>query len=336
AREFSECSSKNKGGNLGMFGKEKMVPAFWNGCIKLSIGQISQPVKTQFGYHIIKVTGHKEGKVDSLEESRPHIESDLKFKKAQEVVQKKADEFSKAAKERKGLTVAAEEMKYTVVDSGFFENDPMATINGIGPSARVANAAFSLKLEEISDALKTAEGVIVFQVMGEKAPKILPFEQVAGKVNDDIARTKAQALAMKAAGEFRIGVTPENFNALVKKAKMPIQKIDPVTRQNTPANFIVNKNSDSFEKLFSYDKGQFTEPLADRNGDIILCRITEKVAFNRKDFFAAAQELKYQEMQRRSNDLFTSFIRNARKAMEDAGKIKISKRFQETQLDNKE
>lgn len=54
AREFSECSSKNKGGNLGMFGKEKMVPAFWNGCIKLSIGQISQPIKTQFGYHIIK------------------------------------------------------------------------------------------------------------------------------------------------------------------------------------------------------------------------------------------------------------------------------------------
>ncbi|MFX0142226.1 MAG: peptidylprolyl isomerase [Candidatus Hodarchaeota archaeon] len=57
ARQYSECPSKNKGGNLGEFPKGQMVPEFWNACIKLKIGQISQPVKTQFGYHIIKRTG---------------------------------------------------------------------------------------------------------------------------------------------------------------------------------------------------------------------------------------------------------------------------------------
>ena len=57
ARQYSECPSKNKGGNLGEFPKGKMVPQFWNACTKLKIGAISQPVKTQFGYHIIKRTG---------------------------------------------------------------------------------------------------------------------------------------------------------------------------------------------------------------------------------------------------------------------------------------
>ena len=57
ARKYSECSSKNKGGNLGEFPKGKMVPEFWNACTKLQIGEISQPVKTQFGYHVIKRTG---------------------------------------------------------------------------------------------------------------------------------------------------------------------------------------------------------------------------------------------------------------------------------------
>ena len=57
ARQYSECSSKNKGGNLGEFAKGKMVAPFWNACTKLKIGEISQPVKTQFGYHIIKRTG---------------------------------------------------------------------------------------------------------------------------------------------------------------------------------------------------------------------------------------------------------------------------------------
>ncbi|MFW9938604.1 MAG: peptidylprolyl isomerase [Candidatus Thorarchaeota archaeon] len=57
ARENSTCSSRNKGGNLGEFSKGDMVPEFWNACTKLQIGEISQPVKSQFGYHIIKRTG---------------------------------------------------------------------------------------------------------------------------------------------------------------------------------------------------------------------------------------------------------------------------------------
>ena len=57
AQKHSNCPSKNKGGTLGEFSKGKMVPEFWNACVKLKIGGISQPVKTQFGYHIIKRTG---------------------------------------------------------------------------------------------------------------------------------------------------------------------------------------------------------------------------------------------------------------------------------------
>jgi parvulin-like peptidyl-prolyl isomerase len=57
AKQYSDCTSKNKSGNLGSFDKQKMVPEFWTACTKLRINQISEPVKTQFGYHIIKRTG---------------------------------------------------------------------------------------------------------------------------------------------------------------------------------------------------------------------------------------------------------------------------------------
>ncbi|MBY8982616.1 MAG: peptidyl-prolyl cis-trans isomerase [Candidatus Lokiarchaeota archaeon] len=57
AQENSECSSRRKGGNLGEFAKGDMVQEFWNACTKLKIGEISQPVKSKFGYHIIKRTG---------------------------------------------------------------------------------------------------------------------------------------------------------------------------------------------------------------------------------------------------------------------------------------
>ena len=57
ARQLSTCSSRKKGGNLGEFTKGDMVPEFWNACTKLKIGEISQPVKSKFGYHVIKRTG---------------------------------------------------------------------------------------------------------------------------------------------------------------------------------------------------------------------------------------------------------------------------------------
>ena len=57
ARQYSTCPSKKKGGNLGEFAKGDMVLEFWNASAKLKIGEISQPVKSKYGYHIIKRTG---------------------------------------------------------------------------------------------------------------------------------------------------------------------------------------------------------------------------------------------------------------------------------------
>jgi parvulin-like peptidyl-prolyl isomerase len=57
AQQYSTCPSRKRGGSLGEFSKGDMASEFWNACTKLKKGQISQPIKTQFGYHIIKRTG---------------------------------------------------------------------------------------------------------------------------------------------------------------------------------------------------------------------------------------------------------------------------------------
>lgn len=59
AKRFSKCPSKSKGGNLGWFGKGDMVPEFEKACFENAKGAVVGPVKTEFGYHIIKINDQK-------------------------------------------------------------------------------------------------------------------------------------------------------------------------------------------------------------------------------------------------------------------------------------
>jgi peptidyl-prolyl cis-trans isomerase C len=59
ARQYSTCPSKSSGGDLGRFGPGKMVKEFEEACKKAGVGSVTDPVRTQFGYHLIRVTAKK-------------------------------------------------------------------------------------------------------------------------------------------------------------------------------------------------------------------------------------------------------------------------------------
>lgn len=82
AMKYSSCPSKEQGGNLGEFSKGMMVPEFEKASFDAEIGAISEPVKTQFGYHLIVVDSKNEGSVKSFEEVKNSVVNEL-LKKAQ-------------------------------------------------------------------------------------------------------------------------------------------------------------------------------------------------------------------------------------------------------------
>ncbi len=98
AKKSSVDSSSAKGGDLGWFGKGSMVPAFEKAALTLNEGQTSSVVKTDFGFHIIKLTGKRPAGIRPFEEVKEQIKGAIMPTKQQEVFQKIKDELKKTAK----------------------------------------------------------------------------------------------------------------------------------------------------------------------------------------------------------------------------------------------
>lgn len=93
ASKYSSCPSKENGGNLGTFSTGQMVPEFEQACLELEQGSLSKPVKTQFGYHIIRLNHRQKDTVQSFNEVKEQLYRQFLALKQQEVYMNKVKEL---------------------------------------------------------------------------------------------------------------------------------------------------------------------------------------------------------------------------------------------------
>ncbi len=188
AKQYSEGPSGATGGYLGVFKKEDMVKPFADKAFSMKAGEISDPVRTQFGWHIIKVERVNAAATRSYDAAKAEIETKMTEERAKILAYDAAETISEVSFEGDDMLRAAKEQGLKVLTTDFFT--PEGPEKDIPDRTKFAAAAFDLSLMEISNIMEFEDGYYILQVV-EKIPETIPtLEAVKKDVTADLVEKK--------------------------------------------------------------------------------------------------------------------------------------------------
>ena len=311
AKKYSEDdSNKDKGGDLDYFGRGIMAKEFEDAAFALPPGQISDLVKTVFGFHIIKVVDKKAASTRTLDEVRPQIEEQIKLQKAQAEASQIADTIGKDVKDPADLDRVAKARGLTVGDSGLFTRDePLA---GLGFAPAVANEAFTIQQGKVSGQLRTNQGIAFIALTEVKPPAVPKLDEVKSKVRDDVIRMKSVEVAKQKAAAMAQAAAKGNFAAAAKAAGVDVKTTDFITRGAALPEVGVNNAVD--DAIFAVKTGDTTAPIATENA-VIVAQVKERQEIKPEAFATERDTLRDELLRQRRQEFFAAYMGKAKKSM---------------------
>lgn len=230
AKKYSDDpGSAAKGGDLGFFGRGAMVKPFEDAAFGMKEGDVSGVVESEFGFHIIKVTGVHGAKEKPLAEVRGEIEAELKKTAAARKFAEAAEAFTNMVYEQAdSLKPVADKFKLEVRQSGWLGRVPNP-INGPLGNEKLLASLFSedsIKNKRNTEAVETASNnLVAARILEHKPAALQPFDSVKGSIETVLKRKEAVALATKD-GEAKLEALKKGEDKLSWGAAKGVSRLD--------------------------------------------------------------------------------------------------------------
>ena len=209
---FSELAKKHSddpvsgkdGGSLGEFPEGMMVTEFENALKKLKAKETSEPIKTSFGYHIIRLNKISPERIKPLDEVKEEVIKKLKENKTRQKMRRVVKHIHRSAKEDQDLAGAAQENNLSVQTTSFISRENHI-VTDIGNNPDFFNQAFSLEDNKVGDPVVTLESAFVMKVISREKPYIpelkdiekLALEKAQDEKDQTFSTAKSESLAKK-------------------------------------------------------------------------------------------------------------------------------------------
>ncbi len=322
AKKYSEDdASKAKGGDLGWIVDGQTVAEFQQAAFSLPKGTISDLVKTQYGFHIIKVLDRQVAHTKSFEEVRDSILPIVLEEKVNAEADAISDKMAGAVRESDRQPIAQIAGKLNLETGNappVGVNEPIGTL---GSSPDVSRALFDLRVGELSEPIHTDTSDVII------TPKeILPAHQatlteVHDRVVSDYQQDKSLELARAKANELAKRV--EGGEALDKTAQalgLGVKTSDAFARPGSVPDIGA---ASQLESAFNMNVGQVAAP-KQVSGNWLVYRITAKQPANMDELAKQRQDIEQQLLQTKQSAAFEAFRKSLEDRMRAEGKLSMN------------
>ncbi len=232
AKEYSnDYGSAINGGELGVFGRGIMAPAFDEAAFSLSVGKVSAPVRTEFGVHLIKTTEHVKSRVSSFASVRDQLRQEIIDRETDKIYFEQADQLTNLAYENpESLEYAAQQMTFPLQHSGWFSRNAKGNDADVDEALFYAPEVLSAAFNKDAIASREASALIeldgqrtlVLRVINHRKPRQQSLKEVQEEIIEHLifesAAAKSRAAAKEILAALRHGVTAEAAARIVDLA----------------------------------------------------------------------------------------------------------------------
>jgi peptidyl-prolyl cis-trans isomerase D len=308
ARQYStEPAATNSGGDLGWFGKGRMVKEFEAAALSGRPGQIIGPVKTQFGIHVIKIEGR-----DSRELKVASITLPIKASSAtREEAFQRAQDFAYIAK-KGNFEKDAESAGLKVLETSEFAKG--AYIPGIGQFESINKFTFNNDLGDISDAYQVNNGYMVVKISEVKKEGVRSFEEVKESLRGRALREKKMA-ALKE-------IVKQKYSSLGENGDLNSLASDPNVSVQTTGDFTFGGGVPSVGREFAFNGaaksaeiGKVTGPVEGKRG-FYLMKVLTRTPFDSAGYSVMKNMLSTQIISEKKQRVLTQWLAKMKETAE--------------------
>lgn len=314
AREYSDCPSAQHGGDLGSFGRGMMVPEFEEAAFALNPGEISDPVRTEFGWHLIKVQDYIPARTKELDEVRAQIRMLVGEEKAMDQLADIMDDVLEIIITGGDLAQAAQRLNLEIRETDFFfRNDGPSDLSL--PSAAISQL-FNMNVSEVTETpIMVENGYVFAEKTAAKEAAVKDLEEVADEIKSSLVQEKGMDRAREKAQEYLdMAMLPQEVPHEIESMLLTSQPFD---RQGfIPALGI---SPELASAAFAAPEGSWLDEVYSAANGYVVARVVEHILPSKEMFEQEKEQWmrSYAEMQKQQT--FQSFINMLR----NQAKIKI-------------
>lgn len=311
---LAKASSEDKGsaaqgGDLSCFQRGSMIPEFENAAFSLTPGTTSELVKTDYGFHIIRVASHREESVRPLTLMKEPIRQRLVMDRVRAMAEAQAESVAVALRGGRSLEEAARAQGLVVTKSA-----PMARGESVAPlqSPALSARAFELTKGEVEkEAFPVPQGFAFVALAEIQAPRASELKEVQDKVKADLVQERARERARTTAADVRARAMNQGLEKAASGAGLVRKETPALVGRGQPLGDL-GTSASLDDAAFALAVKDLSEPLPVPAGYAVV-RVLEKQAFDpaaleqQKDAVAGALRAQKQA------ELFQAFIDQARK-----------------------